>query len=211
MSQLSTLGFLSPDGHSYSFDSRANGYAKGEGMAIVVLKRLVDAVKANDTIRAVIRATAVNQDGRTPGITQPSKAAQTDNIKQAYEAGGLSLEHTRYFEAHGTGTAVGDPIEAEAIHYSFQRTAGNPIYVGSLKANIGHLEAGAGIAALIKSVLVLEKGILPPNACFEHPNPVIPADEWNIKVALMQKYWPSYRYTDLHSSCVAQFLFHQMD
>jgi acyl transferase domain-containing protein len=95
MSQLSTLGFLSPDGHSYSFDSRANGYAKGEGMAIVVLKRLTDAVKANDTIRAVIRATAVNQDGRTPEITQPSKAAQTDNIKQAYEAGGLGLEHTR--------------------------------------------------------------------------------------------------------------------
>jgi acyl transferase domain-containing protein len=87
---------------------------------------------------------------------------------------------------------VGDPIEAEAIHDGFQRTAGNPIYVGSLKANIGHLEAGAGIAALIKSVLVLEKGILPPNACFEHTNPVIPADEWNIKVALMQKFWLSY-------------------
>lgn len=112
MSQLSTLGFLSPDGISYSFDSRANGYAKGEGATVVILKRLSDAIKDNDTARAVVRAISVNQDGRTPGITQPSKAAQTANIKQAYEKNGLDMHQTRYFEAHGTGTAVGDPIEA---------------------------------------------------------------------------------------------------
>lgn len=112
MTQLSTLGFLSPDGISYSFDSRANGYAKGEGVAVVVLKRLSDAIKDNDTIRSVVRAVSVNQDGRTPGITQPSKAAQAANIRQAYERNGLRLDRTQYFEAHGTGTAVGDPIEA---------------------------------------------------------------------------------------------------
>ena len=182
MSQLSTLGFLSPDGQSFSFDSRANGYAKGEGLGMMVLKRVDDALRDGDTIRAIIRSTSINQDGRTPGITQPSKRAQTDNIVQAYEAAGLSLDQTKYFEAHGTGTAIGDPFEAEAIHHAFRRNPDNPLYVGSLKANIGHLEAGAGIAAMIKSVLILENGILPPNACFERHNPAIPIDEWSLRV-----------------------------
>lgn len=182
MSQLSTLGFLSPDGRSYSFDSRANGYAKGEGLGMMVLKRMDDAIRDGDTIRAVIRSTAINQDGHTPGITQPSKKAQTDNIKQAYQAADLSLEYTKYFEAHGTGTAVGDPFEAEAIHTAFQRKPENPLYIGTLKASIGHLEAGAGIAAMIKSVLILENGILPPNAGFERHNPAIPVDEWSLRV-----------------------------
>lgn len=184
MSQLSTLGFLSPDGRSYSFDSRANGYAKGEGLGMVVLKRYDDAIRDGDTIRAIIRATSINQDGHTPGITQPSKKAQTDNISRAYRAAGLNTDHTTYFEAHGTGTAVGDPFEAEAIHAAFERKPGNPLYIGSLKANIGHLEAGAGIAAIIKCVLVLEARTLPPNTNFEHHNPEIPIDQWNLKVML---------------------------
>ena len=182
MSQLSTLGFLSPDGRSHSFDSRANGYAKGEGLGMMVLKRIDDAIRDGDTIRAVIRSTAINQDGHTPGITQPSRKAQTDNIRQAYKAADLSLEHTKYFEAHGTGTAVGDPIEAEAIHTAFQRKSDNQLYIGTLKASIGHLEAGAGIAAMIKSVLILENGVLPPNAGFERHNPAIPMNEWNFRV-----------------------------
>jgi acyl transferase domain-containing protein len=182
MNQLSTLGFLSPDGRSYSFDSRANGYAKGEGVCVVVLKRLSDAIRDNDTIRGVIRATTVNQDGRTPGITQPSKRAQTENIQRAYEEANLDVNDTHYFEAHGTGTAVGDPLEAEAIHNAFQRSPERPLWIGALKANIGHLEAAAGVASLIKAVLVLEKGILPPNADFRVPNPNIPIDKYNFKV-----------------------------
>ena len=182
MSQLSTLGFLSPDGRSYSFDSRANGYAKGEGIGVVILKRLDDAVRDGDTVRAVIRSTSINQDGRTPGITQPSKGAQTENIRSAYKFAGLPLDETAYFEAHGTGTPVGDPIEAEAIHHAFQRKSDNPLYIGALKSNIGHLEAGAGIAATIKSVLMLERGMIPPIAGFEKQNPAIPTDEWNLKV-----------------------------
>ena len=182
MSQLSTLGFLSPDGQSYSFDSRANGYAKGEGLGIMVLKRVDDALRDGDTIRAVIRSTSINQDGHTPGITQPSKRAQTENILQAYEAAGLSLDQTKYFESHGTGTTIGDSFEAEAIHHAFRRDSSNPLYIGSLKANIGHLEAGAGIAAMIKSVLILESGILPPNAGFERHNPAILIDEWSLRV-----------------------------
>lgn len=182
MNQLSTLGFLSPDGRSYSFDSRANGYAKGEGVSVVVLKRLSDAIRDNDSIRGVIRGTTVNQDGRTPGITQPSKYAQTENILQAYKDANLDLQETNYFEAHGTGTAIGDPLEAEAIHNAFQRPSEEPLWIGTLKANIGHLEAAAGVASLIKGVLVLENGILPPNADFRVPNPNIPIDKYNFKV-----------------------------
>jgi len=184
MSQLSTLGILSRDGISYSFDHRANGYAKGEGFGVVVLKRVRDAVKDNDTIRAVIRATAINQDGRTPGLSQPSKQAQTENILQAYRNFDLDLAKTQYFEAHGTGTAVGDPLEAEGIYNAFKRTSENPLYVGSVKANVGHLESGAGIVSLIKSVLMLEKGVMPPNAFFEKVNPRIPADSWGLQVCI---------------------------
>jgi len=183
MSQLSTLGFLSPDGRSYAFDSRANGYAKGEGLGMVVLRRVEDAIRDGDTIRAIIRSTSINQDGRTPGITQPSINAQAENIRHAYEAAGLNLDDTKYFETHGTGTIVGDSFEAQAIHKTFQRAPENPLYIGALKASIGHLEAGAGIAATIKSVLILENGIIPPIAGFENPNPSIPFDEWNLKVS----------------------------
>ncbi|KAK4506626.1 hypothetical protein PRZ48_000358 [Zasmidium cellare] len=190
MVQLSTLGFLSPDGISYAFDSRANGYAKGEGAGVVVLKRLSKAIENNDTIRAVVRATSINQDGRTPGITQPSKDAQTSNILRAYHDNGLNLDDTGAFEAHGTGTATGDPIEAEAIYSAFGRQLNKSLHIGSLKANIGHLEAAAGVAALIKSILVLEKGILPPNACFEKPNPNIPLEEWGVKKQFLRQSIP---------------------
>ena len=176
------MGFLSPDGHSYSFDSRANGYAKGEGVAVVILKRLSDALANNDPVRGVIRASAVNQDGRTSGITQPSEGAQILNIQRAYAAAGLDTQDTSYFEAHGTGTALGDPLEARAIHEAFHREPGNPLYVGAIKANIGHLEAGAGMASLVKSVLVLENGIIPPIAKFKKPNPEIAVEEWNLMV-----------------------------
>ena len=180
---LSNMGFFSPDGRSYSFDSRANGYAKGEGAGIVILKRLKDALCDGDTIRAVIRSSGSNQDGRTPGITQPSRAAQEANIRDVYRSAGLSMSITQFLEAHGTGTQIGDPIEAGAIAGAFQRREENPLHIGAVKSNIGHLEAAAGIAALIKTVIVLEKGIIPPNALYDQPNSAIPMEQWHVKVS----------------------------
>ena len=121
-------------------------------------------------------------------ITQPSSLAQERLIRETYKAGGLDLETTRFFEAHGTGTPVGDPLEASAIGAVFgsQRSKEDPLYIGALKSNIGHLEGASGIAGLIKSVLVLEKGTIPPNIWFERPNPKILLDDWNIKVVKSQ-------------------------
>ena len=190
MIHLSNMGFFSPDGRCYTFDERANGYAKGEGAGVVVIKLLADALRDGNTIRAVIRATGVNQDGKTPGLTQPSKVAQQQNIQQTYRAGGLDPDVTKYFEAHGTGTQVGDPIEAEAISAAFQKRADDPLYIGAVKPNIGHLEAGSGVASLIKAVLVLEKGRIPPNINFERPNVNIPTEKWHIKVGFLPSMKP---------------------
>ncbi len=169
MTSLANLGMLSPDGKCYSFDHRANGCARGEGYGLVVIKRLHDALRDGDTIRAIIRATGFNQDGKTPGITVPSGDAQERLIRRTYESAGLERKFTRYFEAHGTGTLTGDPKEARAIAMAFdgQRSLDDPLYIGSVKTNIGHLEGASGIAGLIKTILVLEKGIIPPNIWFE--------------------------------------------
>ena len=181
---MANMGMLSPDGVSYSFDDSANGYARGEGFAVMIIKRLDDALKHGDTVRGIIRATGSNQDGRTPGISQPSGAAQERLIRDTYRRAGLDLGLTRYFEAHGTGTQVGDPIEAKAIATAFKncRPLGSPLYVGSVKTNIGHLEGTSGLASLIKTVLILEKGLIPPNVWFKRTNPKILENEWNIKV-----------------------------
>lgn len=146
---MTRMGFTSPDSRCFSFDERANGYSRGEGFAVVVLKRLKDAIRDNDTIRSVIRATGSNQDGHTPGITQPSKESQAKLIRATYQKAGLDFAATRYFEAHGTtfhflvfhvrsltphigtGTAIGDPIEAAAmgsVFHSF-RSSADPLYV----------------------------------------------------------------------------------
>ena len=159
----------------------------------MILKRVSDAIRDGDTIRAVIRSTASNQDGKSPGITQPTKSAQVNLIREAYESAGLDYASTRYFEAHGTGTPVGDPIEASAISEVFTkyRSSKDPIYIGALKSNIGHLEGAAGIAGLLKSVFVLERGIIPPNCWFEKPNPKIHAGEWNFKFPNTSTVWPN--------------------
>ena len=159
----------------------------------MVLKRVSDAIRDNDTIRAVIRNTVSNQDGKSPGITQPTKSAQVDLMRQAYESVGLDPGSTRYFEAHGTGTPVGDPIEASAISSMFTkyRSPEDPMFIGALKSSIGHLEGAAGIAGLLKSVFVLERGIIPPNCWFEKPNPKIPADDWNFKFPTTATVWPN--------------------
>ena len=182
---MANLGMLSPDGISYSFDDRANGYARGEGFGIVIVKRLDDALRHGDTIRGIIRATGSNQDGRTPGITQPDGAMQERLIRDTYQNAGLDIGPVRYFEAHGTGTQVGDPTEAKAIATAFKssRPLGDPLYVGSVKTNIGHLEGASGIAGLIKTILVLEKGLIPPNIWFKETSSKILEHEWNIKVA----------------------------
>ena len=128
---LSNMSFLSHDSRCFSFDHRGNGYARGDGCSVVVIKRLSDAVRDGDIIRAVIRSTGSNQDGRTPGITQPDQNAQESLIRETYEKAGLDMSCTRYFEAHGTGTAIGDPIEARALGRAFRkyRTARDPLYV----------------------------------------------------------------------------------
>ena len=182
MVHLSNMGFFSPDGRCFTFDQRANGYAKGEGAGVIVIKPLQKAIEDGDTIRAVIRATGTNQDGKTPGLTQPSKAAQEQNILDTYHAGGLDLNETKYFEAHGTGTQIGDPIEAEAISAAFRKSEDDPICIGAVKPNIGHLESASGVASLIKAVLALERGLIPPNINFDRPNVSIPMEEWHIKV-----------------------------
>ena len=136
-------------------------------------------------IRGVIRGTAVNQDGKTPGITLPSRDAQVDLIKTAYAFAGLSMDETAYFEAHGTGTAAGDSLETGALATTFgkTRTTEDPLLVGTVKTNIGHVEGASGLAGLIKAIYILEKGQIPPNLWLEKANPRIPMEEWKIKVS----------------------------
>ncbi|KAH6683357.1 fatty acid synthase S-acetyltransferase [Halenospora varia] len=189
---LSDLSFLSPDSKCYSFDSRANGYSRGEGIGVVVLKALAPAIK-NDTIRAVIRNTGTNQDGRTPGITQPSSEAQEALIRETYQKAGLDMSTTDYFEAHGTGTSVGDPLELKAIYSAFKdtRPTDQPLLIGAVKSNIGHLEGASGIAGLIKTILTLERGIIPPNINYEQPNSKFSLSNYNVEFPLKPTLWPS--------------------
>lgn len=177
---------MSFDGRSYTSDHRACGYGRGEGFATVILKPLDAALRDKNPIRAVIRATAINSDGRTKGITLPSRESQVEMIRSAYADAGLDPHDTGYFEAHGTGTQAGDPIEMSAIYEVFasSRARDDPLIVGSIKTNIGHLEGASGLAGLIKAVLCLEKGVIPPNINFEKPNNQIPLEEWNLKVSL---------------------------
>lgn len=187
---LSNQKMLSPDGRCKTFDECADGYGRGEGIAAVILKPIDDAIRDGDRIRAVIRATGVNQDGKTPGITLPNAEAQAALIRSTYASVGLGLDKTNYFEAHGTGTAAGDPIELQAISETFSRVRSKPLLVGSVKTNIGHLEAVAGIAALIKSVFILENGVIPPNLHFTRGNLLIPFKKWNISVPTSLTSWP---------------------
>ncbi|RHZ54154.1 type I polyketide synthase [Aspergillus thermomutatus] len=204
---LDNLGLLSRDSHSYSFDSRANGYARGEGIGVIVIKRLDSAIRDGDTVRAVIRSSSSNQDGKTPGITQPSKDAQVRLIRDTYKKAGLDMSLTRYFEAHGTGTPIGDPIETRAIGTAFRRyrSPEEPLYVGSVKSNIGHLEGASGVAGVIKVILALEKGIIPPNSRnLQSLNPQIDEEFLNLKVLQKAIPWPE---TGLRRASVSSFGF----
>ena len=185
-------GLLAPDGRCKVFDASADGYVRSEGAGVVVLKPLSAAVADGDHIYAVILGSAVNQDGRTNGLTSPSRQAQEAMLLEAYRRAGVSPGQVQYVEAHGTGTELGDPIEAKALGavLALDRPAGQPCAVGSIKSNIGHTEAAAGIAGLIKVALSLQHREIPPSIHFSRPNPHIPFDQLPIKIQQKLEAWP---------------------
>ncbi|KAL3457943.1 hypothetical protein BJX64DRAFT_292701 [Aspergillus heterothallicus] len=190
--EMSYSGYLSAEGKCFTFDHRANGYALGEGVATIIMKPLHDALRDGDTIRAVIRNTALNQDGRTPGLSHPNGQAQADLVRLTYARAGLDHRETHFVEAHGTGTAVGDPTETRAMADAFESaTRGHPLYVGALKPNIGHLESACSVAGIVKLVHILEKAIIPANVNFEKINPNIHTEEWNLRLPTACMPWPA--------------------
>ena len=179
---FSQASMLSPDGKCKAFDASANGFVRGEGAGMVLLKRLSQAIADGDPIQGVIVATALNQDGHTNGISLPSPEAQAQLIKDACELAGVAPSQIGFVEAHGTGTAVGDPIEAHALAESLCADRSTPLVIGSVKTNLGHLETAAGVAGLIKAVLVLKHRQIPANLHFETPNPNIDFDKLKLRV-----------------------------
>ncbi|KAI0596521.1 hypothetical protein F4775DRAFT_594205 [Biscogniauxia sp. FL1348] len=192
---MSSLKFFSPDGTCYTYDHRASGYGRGEGVGTVILKPLDDAVRDGDTIRCVIRATGVNSDGRTAGLMLPSGEAQEALIRSTYTSAGLNPAYTQYVESHGTGTKAGDPIESAAIGRVFGAASakiGAPrVRVGSVKSNIGHLENASGIAGLIKTILSVERGMILPNSNFEKPGDRVVLAENHLEVPTKLESWPT--------------------
>lgn len=219
---MTSLHFLSPDSKCHSFDESANGYSRGEGASFVVLKPLDLALRDHDVIRGVIRNTAVNQDGNTPGITVPSAEAQETLVRSCYESAGLNLTDTQYVEAHGTGTPAGDPIEAAALSktLAMSRPQGDRLFIGSVKSNIGHLEGASGLAQITKAVFALEKGEIPPNLWYNKANPRIPMDKWNLQVPVKLTPWPtiglrrisinSFGYGGTNAHCILDDAYHYL-
>ncbi|KAK6070456.1 polyketide synthase peptide synthetase [Seiridium cupressi] len=195
----SKLNMLSPTGRSRMWDADADGYARGEGVAAVMLKRLSDALADGDDIECLIRETGTNQDGHTSGITVPSTEAQAALIRQTYAKAGLDPLHNpadrpQYFEAHGTGTKAGDPKEAAAIHQSFGCHIGEdatPLYVGSVKTVIGHLEGAAGLAGLLKGSASIQNAFIPPNLLFNNLNPAIQPFYSGLHIPTQLTPWPA--------------------
>jgi hybrid polyketide synthase/nonribosomal peptide synthetase ACE1 len=204
----SNLNMLSATGKSQMWDANANGYARGEGMAAVILKRLSDAIADGDHIECVIRETGVNQDGRTPGITMPSQEAQTQLIRDTYARAGLNLSDPRdrpqYFEAHGTGTKAGDGVESKAIFHAFfppqsegittpiaEAEALDHLWVGSIKTVIGHTEGTAGVAGVLKACLAIQNKMIPPNLHLNNLNPDVAPYYGKLQIAKTAEAWPS--------------------
>ena len=181
---FSQAGMLSPDGHCKAFDAAANGFVRGEGAGMVLLKPLAKALADSDPIHAVIRGTSANQDGHTNGISLPGEEAQTRLVKDACADAGVEPSSIGFVEAHGTGTAVGDPIEAHALAAALcaERSSDSPLVIGSVKSNLGHLETAAGIAGLIKAALVVNRGEIPPSIHFEKPSEHIDFEECKLRV-----------------------------
>ncbi|GGR20606.1 type I polyketide synthase [Deinococcus ruber] len=195
-----TMGFaksqmLSPAGRCKSFDADASGYVRSEGVGVVVLKPLSRAQADGDRIYAVIRAADLNQDGRTGGIALPNGEAQAALLASIYAGAGLDPAKVRYVEAHGTGTAAGDPIEVNALgsvlRSSYHAGQDSECLIGSVKSNMGHLEAASGMAGLIKAALSIQHREIPGNLHFNAPNPAIPFDRYGLRVAVGQQPWPT--------------------
>ncbi|SOJ54348.1 Phthiocerol/phenolphthiocerol synthesis polyketide synthase type I PpsB [Mycobacterium simulans] len=186
------VGALSPTGNCRAFDAAADGFVRGEGAGVVVLKRLTDAQRDGDRVLAVICGSAVNQDGRSNGLMAPNPAAQMAVLRAAYTNAGMQPNEVDYVEAHGTGTLLGDPIEARALGTVLGRgrPEDSPLLIGAVKTNLGHTEAAAGIAGFIKTVMAVQHGQIPPNQRFESPNPHIPFADLRMKVVAEQTEWP---------------------
>ncbi len=189
---VSRARMLSPDGHCKTFDARADGYARGEGCGVVVLKRLSQAQADGDRILALIRGTAVAQDGASSGLTVPHGPSQTAVIRQALAAAQRRPAEVGYLEAHGTGTALGDPIEAEALVgvFSLDKARPHPLVLGSLKTNLGHMESAAGIGGVIKTALCVRHGLIPAHQHFDTPNPEVPLAEIPAEIPRQLMSWP---------------------
>ncbi|GIJ99998.1 type I iterative polyketide synthase [Aspergillus viridinutans] len=185
---MTAKGVLSPDGTSKTFDAEANGYGRGEAINAIYIKPLQDALRDGNPIRAVIRGTATNSDGKSSGLNVPSQITQESVIRKAYAVAGIDdISDTAFVECHGTGTAVGDPIEVIAVANTF---GDRGIYIGSVKPNVGHSEGASGLTSIIKAVLAIENEVIPPNINFNTPNPKIPFEEKNIKVPTKPTPWP---------------------
>ncbi|KAH6869068.1 KR domain-containing protein [Thelonectria olida] len=185
-------GVLSPDGSSRSFDAGANGYARGEAINMVYIKKLSDAIRDGNPIRAVIRGTCSQADGKTTGLSVPNWESHENMIRQAYKVAGIDdFGQTGFVECHGTGTQMGDPIETKAVANVFGEHGG--VYIGSVKPNMGHSEGASGITSLIKTVLALEHQTIPPNIKFENPNPKIPFKQGKLTVPVESVPWPEDR------------------
>ncbi|WP_264001273.1 type I polyketide synthase, partial [Mycobacterium pseudoshottsii] len=186
------VGALSPTGNCRAFDAAADGFVRGEGAGVVVLKRLTDAQQDGDRVLAVICGSAINQDGRSNGLMAPNPAAQQAVLRAAYTNAGMQPSEVDYVEAHGTGTLLGDPIEARALGSVLGRgrPEESPLLIGAVKTNLGHTEAAAGIAGFIKAVLAVQHGRIPPNQRFESPNPHIAFADLRMKVVDELTDWP---------------------
>jgi acyl transferase domain-containing protein/SAM-dependent methyltransferase len=184
---FSKARMMASDGRCKTFDAAADGYVRGEGCALLALRRLSDALADGDDIRAVVRGTAIGQDGRSGGLTAPNGPAQEDVIRAALSNAGLPASAVGFVETHGTGTSLGDPIEAHALGSVFGEDRERPLVIGSVKTNLGHLEAAAGVAGLVKAVLSLQRGEIPPNLHFKQGNPHI---DWTLPLTVPTRVVP---------------------
>lgn len=188
---MTKFGGMNPDGQCRAFDADANGYVRGEGCGVIVLRRLSDALAAGDRVYAVIRGSAVNNDGASNGLTAPNPRAQEAVLRAAWQAAGIAPKDVSYVEAHGTGTPLGDPVEAQALGSVFAEGREEPLRIGSAKTNFGHLEPAAGVTGLIKTALALHHGELPASLHFDNPSPHIDFDTHRLQVVAGRQAWPT--------------------
>ncbi|KAB5577906.1 putative polyketide synthase [Coniochaeta sp. 2T2.1] len=192
MALMSMTGLFNDEGRSFTFDNRGNGYGRGEGVGMIALKRLDDALRDRDSIRAIIRSAGINSDGRTNGIMLPNQSAQERLARSLFRNMNFGPADLHYVEVHGTGTKAGDDVEIKTVRNVFchDRHDDNPVYVSATKPNIGHSEAASGVAGVIKTVMAMEKGLIPPNILLENYKPGLEIGE-SIKVARSLTPWPS--------------------